>query len=314
MLKHAGALARELLQDSLFGPAPSPRNERRVEAVVPVREKRDSGTQELSFGARPFILCGLPIRRLPAGTLTYTRRNGRFFLEIVGHPEFGVPFGQDRLVLLWLATEAVRQRSPVVEFESAAQILNKWGLPTNGEYYRHLAASFKRVFASTIFFGIRDKPCGSEIWDRSRVHFFDHARLWFSKENDRNAGRRENLITLSAQFWEELRTDPIPVDTEVVRVLANNPGCLDLYTWLTWRCYQAKASERIPLFGPFGLAAQLGVQEYARDRKFRERIRNWLKLVRLYWPDCPAVVSDDGRFLELAHGAAIRATGEPPGA
>ena len=153
------------------------------------------------------------------------------------------------------------------------------GLPTNGEYYRRLAASFKRVFASTIFFGIRDKLCGSEIWDRSRVHFLDHARLWFSKETDTDAGRRENLVTLSALFREELRTHPIPVDTEVVRVLANNPGCLDLYTWLTWRCYQAKGWERIPLFGPFGLAAQLGVQEYARDRKFRERIRNWRKLV-----------------------------------
>jgi hypothetical protein len=117
VLKHAGALARELFQDSRFEPALSQRTERRVDAVVPIREKRDSGTQELSFGARPFILCGLPIRRLPAGTLAYTRRNGRFFLEIVGHPEFGVPFGQDRLVLLWLATEAVRRRSPAVEFE-----------------------------------------------------------------------------------------------------------------------------------------------------------------------------------------------------
>jgi hypothetical protein len=310
MLKHAGALARELFQDNLFGPAPSQRNERRVEAVGPIREKRDSGTQELSFGARPFILCGLPIRRLPDGTLTYTRRNGRFFLEIVGHPEFGVPFGQDRLVLLWLATEAVRQRSPVVEFESAAQILNKWGLPTNGEYYRRLAASFKRVFASTIFFGTRDDRRGSEAWDRSRAHFFDHVQLWCSKESCAAPGRRGNLVTLSTSFWEELRAHPIPVDTEVVRVLANNPGCLDLYTWLTWRCYQAKTAERIPLFGPFGLAAQLGVQEYARERKFRERISRWLKIVHVYWPECPAIVSHDRRFLELTHRRAITDQGE----
>ena len=112
---------------------------------------------------------------------------------------------------------------------------------------------------------------------------------------------------MSAPFWEELRRHPIPVDTEVVRVLANNPGCLDFYTWLTWRCYQARSLDRIPLFGPYGLPAQLGVQEYARERKFRERIRNWLKMVYLYWPDCPAAVSDDGRFLELSHGTAIKA-------
>jgi hypothetical protein len=122
MLRHAAELARELFQDTLFDPPPSPVVERRLEAVILVRENRQAHTQELSFGARPFILCGLPIRRLPAGTRAYTRRNGRFFLEIVGHPEYGIPFGQDRLVLLWLATEAVRTRSPIVRFESASQI------------------------------------------------------------------------------------------------------------------------------------------------------------------------------------------------
>jgi hypothetical protein len=30
-------------------------------------------------------------------------------------------------------------------------------------------------------------------------------------------------------------------------------------------------------------------------------------MVYLYWPDCPAAVSDDGRFLELSHGTAIKA-------
>jgi hypothetical protein len=95
------------------------------------------------------------------------------------------------------------------------------------------------------------------------------------------------------------------VDTEVVRALANNPGCLDLYTWLTWRCYQAKGTQRIPLFGPAGLASQLGVQEYARERKFRERIRQWLKLVHLCWPACPATVSKNGAFLELHHAIAV---------
>jgi hypothetical protein len=149
-------------------------------------------------------------------------------------------------------------RANVVEFESAAQILNEWRLPVNGEYYRRLADTFKRVFASTIFFGTSQDRRGSEVWNCTRVHFFDQVRLWFKDEGGKDVGRRENLVTLSAPFWEELKNHPIPVDADVVRVLANNPRCLDLYTWLTWRCYQAKSAERIPLFGPFGLAAQLG--------------------------------------------------------
>jgi hypothetical protein len=96
------------------------------------------------------------------------------------------------------------------------------------------------VFTSTIFFGTKQEIRDSEVWKCSRGHFFDQMRLWFHKENATGGERVENTVTLSPAFWEELRTHPIPVDTEVVRALANNPGCLDLYTWLTWRCYQAK--------------------------------------------------------------------------
>jgi hypothetical protein len=274
MLKHAGPYVHELFPSQLAEPAISTRGIARSESVELVRRRREDWNQELAFGARPFILCGLPVRQLPAGTAKYTRRNGRFFLEVVGHPEFGVPFGQDRLILLWVATVAVRQRSPVVEFESGAQILNEWGLQQNGSHYRRLAAGFKRVFGSTIFFGTQEERHGSEVWDLGRIHFFDQMRLWFRPAEP--AGKRTNVLTLSESFWQELKSHPISVDCEVVRSLANNPGCLDLYTWLSWRCFQSKGPERIPLFGPLGLTGQLGVQEYARERKFRERMKGWL--------------------------------------
>jgi hypothetical protein len=100
MLKHAGTCVRELFQDTLFDP-PAPAAElEKAGKIEIVRRRRDDPDQDVSFGARPFILCGTPIRRLPGQTLKYSRRNGRFFLEIVGHPDYGVPFGQDRLVLL----------------------------------------------------------------------------------------------------------------------------------------------------------------------------------------------------------------------
>ena len=67
-------------------------------------------TGDLLVGARPYVACSLPIRRLPAGCLEYRRRNGKFFLEIIGRREYGVPFGQDRLVLFYLASLANRQQ------------------------------------------------------------------------------------------------------------------------------------------------------------------------------------------------------------
>lgn len=305
MLIRAGQYVQELFPELTSEPVASPQAERRIEKVELIRRARTEGIQDLSFGARPFILCGLPIRQLPDGTLTYTRRNGRFYLEVVGHPQYGVPFGQDRLVLLWLATSAVRQQNPAVRFESGAQILIEWGLPLNGKHYRRLGDAFKRVFGSTVFFGTKDERRGSEIWSTGRAHFFDHMRLWF-RDDELDQGSEANTVTLSQPFWEELKNHPIPVDTEVVRMLAHNPGCLDLYTWLSWRCYKAKGIERVPLFGPQGLMNQLGVQEYARERKFRERLKAWLKSIALYWPECPAMLAKNGSFLVLDHALAVR--------
>ena len=74
-----------------------------LEAVYLVREQRQNGNQELAYHARPFVLCGLPLRRAPRDQLLYTRWNGRFFLQITGHPQFGLPFGQDRLIPIWVS-------------------------------------------------------------------------------------------------------------------------------------------------------------------------------------------------------------------
>jgi hypothetical protein len=199
MLIRAGQYVQELLPELTTEPVTSPQTERRVEKVESIRRARTEGTQDLSFGARPFILCGLPIRSLPAGTLTYTRRNGRFYLEVVGHPQYGVPFGQDRLVLLWLATSAVRKQNPVVRFESGAQILIEWGLPRNGKHYKRLGDAFKRVFGSSVFFGTKDERRGSDVWNTGRTHFFDEMRLWF-RDEELGDGHESNTVTFPDNF------------------------------------------------------------------------------------------------------------------
>jgi len=124
---------------------------RKLEAVHLVREQRNEGRQVLAFHARPFVLCGLPLRRLPSDKSLYTRRNGKFFLQVLGHPQFGLPYGQDRLIPIWVATIAVRQRSRVVRFGAASEILDFFRLFKDGKRYRRLMDGFQRVFGATIF-------------------------------------------------------------------------------------------------------------------------------------------------------------------
>lgn len=126
-----------------------------------VRARREAGNQSVGFASRPFVLCGLPIKRPRPGVLLHERRNGHFLLQVTGHPRYGLPWGQDRLVPIFLATLAVRQQSQTITFDSAAEMLSTFDMDQGGSQSRRLVAAFQRVFGATIFFGTdvqRDLP------------------------------------------------------------------------------------------------------------------------------------------------------------
>lgn len=288
-------------QSSLAMPkiACTKRNLKRLESICAIREERESGNQELAYNARPFVLCGIPLRRPPRDQLAYLRRNGKFFLEITGHPRFGLPYGQDRLIPIWIATLALQQNNRVVRFRSASHMLDFFHLTKDGRHYRRIVEGFQRVFAATIFFGTDDQPGRNQMTDCTRFHFFEHMRLWFSDTDPASeCGRLENTITLSDAFYRECNEHRIPVEREVVAVLANAPGLLDFYVWLVWKSWSLRGrTARIPLLGPGGLSEQLGNALYAVERTFRLTIFRWLRAVAALWPQCPATISEDGRAL-----------------
>jgi hypothetical protein len=183
---------------------------KKLEAIQLVREQRDQNRQELAYNARPFVLCGLPLRRPPLGQAAHTRRNGRFFLEIRAHPRFGLPYGQDRLIPIWVATLALKQKTRVVRFYSGAQILDFFHLPKDGLHYRRIVQGFQRIFAATIFFGNDDQPNGVRVIDWSRFHLFDRMQFWFNQVQCPKVEEREsygNIITLSEGFYREIGQD-----------------------------------------------------------------------------------------------------------
>ena len=269
-----------------------------------MREERRNGKQQLAYHSRPFILCGIPLRRPPAHQLTHTRRNGKFTLDIVGHPRYGLPFGQDRLIPVWVATLAVLQRSRVVRFRSPSQMLDYFDLPKNGHHYHRIVQGFQRIFGATIFFGTEEQRQKAAILDAARFHFFDRMNIWYNREDpvNSNGDESDNTIALSEAFHNEIDRHKIPIEHRVVAALANAPGILDLYVWLVWRSWSLEAGRpaRVPLFGTTGLAQQQGTKEYSRERDFRQKLAKWLREVKAWWPDCPAVASPDGQFLMLS--------------
>ena len=274
---------------------------KQLEAIQLVREQRDTRTQEVSYNARPFVLCGLPLRRPPADELVYTRCNGSFVLEITAHPRFGLPYGQDRLIPIWIATLALKQKTRTVHFCSPTRLLDHFHLPKDGAQYRRVKAAFQRIFAATMFFGTEQETRRHTVVDAERFHFMDSMRLWFTcagRPESTNDQGCSNTITLSEPFYQEIIAHPIPVEREVVAALAHAPGLLDFYVWISWKSWTVNGQPaRIPMFGPNGLSQQLGTAKYSVDRLFRHKVSRWLTHVKLLWPECPAQVSHDGRFL-----------------
>jgi len=145
-----------------------------------VRQQRENHQQQLAFHTRPFVLCGLPLRRPPNSQLIHARRSGKFFLHVTAHPDFGLKYGQDRLIPIWVATLVLQQKNRTIHFTSVAQMLDFFRLPNDGPHYRRMVGGFQRIFAATIFFGTDEKPNGARLIDFSRFHFFDRMRLWFN--------------------------------------------------------------------------------------------------------------------------------------
>jgi hypothetical protein len=195
---------------------------RQAEGGCIVRMKRKEGKQNVGFSSRTFVLCGLPVRQPPAGEMLYERRNGDFVLQITGHPNYGLPFGQDRIVPIYLATLAVRQQSQTIRFRTAAEMLETFGMHKGGKEYRRLVAAFERIFGATIFFGADALQGTARVVQRSRFTFFREAQIWYSREPEQYpiSDQFENVIVLSDEFYREIVAHPIPADMEAVKVLA----------------------------------------------------------------------------------------------
>ena len=211
---------------------------------------------------------------------------------MTGHPSFGLPWGQDRLIPIFLATLAIRQQSQTIQFRSAAEMLDSFGMQQGGTQYRRLVAAFQRIFGATIFFGTDTQRERAAVVHQARFNFMRRGAdlvIHATRIKPHSSWRLPKMKSSSADagFFKEIMSHPIPTDMEAAKALSCSPAALDLFMWLSYRCFVAKGRERVPLFGDFGLVNQLGSSDYARPRKFRERLEGWLDLaVRSMWPEC----------------------------
>jgi hypothetical protein len=272
---------------------------KQVEITVQAREFEE---QSLAYQIREFVLCGLPYK--PLASTKYKRQNGDFSCSIVADPDYGLPYGQDRLVIIWLATSFQLLGCPkdnLIRFRSASDVVRAFfpdgqEREPSGTERTRLRQRFERLFHSTFFF--RD----NSLKTRYAVDSFRLIRrmsLWFDADEQKH-GLWQNVIQLTDEFANLIREHSIPFDLQGIRGLKESPAALDLYLWVAWRTFRLKPSQEVsvPLFGPKGFFAQSG-GEASETWKLRQLLKGWLTEVKLFWPQCPAELSEDGLYLVL---------------
>ena len=141
-----------------------------------------------------------------------------------------------------------------ITFSSAHEMLDTLGMQQGGSQYRRLIGAFQRIFGATIFFGSDMQLEKSAVVHHARFNFMNEARIWYSRDPGQQnlPGDCQNMIVLSEEFYQEIQSHPIPADLESAKALSSSPAVLDLYMWLSYRCFAARGEERVPLFGDFG--------------------------------------------------------------
>jgi hypothetical protein len=93
-----------------------------------------------------------------------------FILQITGHPQFGVPYGQDRIVPIFLATLAVRQKSQTIRFSSVSEMLETFGMQKVALSTVGWLPAFERISGATMFFGTESGTAKARVVQRSRFN------------------------------------------------------------------------------------------------------------------------------------------------
>lgn len=289
---------------------PGQQTKNAVQRLVEARTAREEEKQELGISLRFLFLCGLPLQAREEPY--YERTCGIYELSILGDARYGgVPYGQDRLIPIWVATAFVHLGCPAsneIRFHYGRDILRAFDLPEDGPHYQRLKEGFRRFQNSlfTVTHEIRSKR-GRRGIEFEHLPLLKGGRLW--NEDPRTPEEEKEdapyLLRLSPEWAKEIREHPVPIDLQTVRALRTHPGALDFYQWQAWRSYNVKGKTRIPLEGPLGLIAQLGCLEGQPVFEIRRRLAEWQRLIRVCWPECPNSLDRDGQAFLIRPGQAL---------
>jgi len=281
------------------------RNARRRQIA---RDKLEAGAadrQHLRHIHSVLAICGLPYTRQPLEVREFERNQGRMSLVVEagklrtpdGRWELQpLPYGsRARLLLLHLCSEAIRQKSAVVDIEdSLTAFIKAMGFPVTGGKNGTLT-SFKTQVNALAACHMR-----IGVWDGVRARTvstqpFSSIDVWFPTSPDQRM-MWPSTITFSHDFFSTLANHALPVNVEAVKVFAGSPRKLDLLFWLGYRLNNLTEPLRISWDA---LKEQWG-QGYNRDRNFKRDFAEEIAQIKEIFPKLPIELREEGCVIKPA--------------
>ncbi|MFL5328677.1 MAG: replication protein RepA [Gemmataceae bacterium] len=248
--------------------------------------------------------CGLPYRDPGNDIREWDQRQGLASMRIEAGSaldphtrefvKLGLPFGEKpRLVLIYLASEAIRTQSALVDVEhSMTAFARSLGIATNGPHLRALKDQLSRLAAATIRMGMVNNGRAVQI-NTQIVHAMD---LWFPTDPGQKM-MWPSSVRLSNEYFNSLAKHAVPLDSRAVTMLSSSSMALDAYVWLSQRLHRLAPGK--PQFIPWTAVHDQFGQGFARVRDFRRRFLHTLAQVYAAYP--MAHFEADQRGLTLYH-------------
>jgi len=256
----------------------------------------------VGYTARLWAQVSLPYRD-PGHVSEWTRRNGTMTLIVNpgaifrkdGSHSRVYPYGVvPRLLLTWMATEAVRLHDrELVLGPSLAGFMRAIGFEqTGGARVQRLRDQVQRLASATMLVS----DARPNLLTGESFTFADSWQLWWTPKDGENEMLWPSTITLSEKYYQSILAAPIPVDLRALAALRTHGGGglpIDIYTWLAHRMSYLRSSTLVP----WVLLSQQFGSQYARLRDFRERLLEALPKVQAVYPAVKVTVTTDGLLL-----------------
>ena len=303
----------------------------RPRQMSPVAQAAKAASDKHPIGYLPGVFvqhCLFPQKRMPLDQRRWTVRTKAKVIEVVAGSYslpglsgqgFEVPYGiAPRLILPYIAGQAVKGKRNVILGKKMRQFLRKLGISPGSNNYRTILQQFInlatcQIVVSTVTDRDEDRQeawLETDIYGITRkIRYHQPLSVFTDSTASRMVGTAQGsglryqefmegkpTFTLSHDFYEFVRGRAVPINYAHLLQFVRSPRRMDLYTWLSHRTYR---------IGPRGIKILLAAlqPQFAPDlsqnscKNFRRMLQRDLDVIRAVHPGFKVQLTRDALIL-----------------